>query len=372
MNSRQRSKRQPTRRARGDRLYLVLVLLALLGGTPVSSGQGDAGPDAGGEMKPEKPRYVVQQDGRWGFIDRSGAFAIPPTYRTRPGDFSEGLARIEMDGKFGFIDRDGEIVIEPTLDAAEPFSEGLAAATLGHYTGYVDREGEWHLRGRFRKTGSFINGLAAVVDANNRHQLIDRQGVNALPTSYQNLKWAGTWPVVVLHDGEWYFVGREGGRGRGGTFKQMEPSREGITIASPDRKTWQFLNTDRETLFEVEARRVLPVSDSAAAVHADGGWHFVDMNGKTIGDQRFKRIVEPGFVEGLAGVFDDDGKLGYIDKTGAFAIDPKYDDGEPFRDGLARVRLADQWLYIDREGDAVWPRPTDEGPEDSDEPDASA
>ena len=342
---------------RGAVLYLSVMLLALPGGCATAS--SDSRPEAAETDVAHEPLYVANRGGLWGFIDRSGEFVIPPTYPDRPGDFSEGLARIQVDGKFGFIDPEGQIVIEPTLDAAEPFSDGLSAATLGHYNGYVDRQGEWRLRGRFRRVRPFHNGLAPVVDANNRHQLIDREGVNALPTSYQNLKWAGTWPVVVRHDREWYFVGRGGGRALGGTFKLMEPSPEGITIASPNKKTWRFLNADRETLFEVQAKRVLAVSNSAAAVHQDGRWHFVDMTGQPIGDQGFKKIVEPGFVEGMAGVFDDQGKLGYIDKTGASAIAHRFDDGEPFRDGLAVVQSEGEWVYINRDGEVVWPKPTE-------------
>lgn len=47
------------------------------------------------------------------------------------------------------------------------------------------------------------------------------------------------------------------------------------------------------------------------------------------------------FSDGLAGVYignDEDGKWGYIDKTGSMVIAPQFSDARPFLDGLALVR----------------------------------
>src|SRR5664280_1434644 len=46
-----------------------------------------------------------------------------PAYKSKPS----GLYRVVVDGKWGFIDRTGALVIPATYDAAGDFSEGLAA-----------------------------------------------------------------------------------------------------------------------------------------------------------------------------------------------------------------------------------------------------
>ncbi len=48
--------------------------------------------------------------GRFGYIDRTGAFVIPPHYEFAY-DFSEGCAAVRIENRTGFIDRDGEIAI---------------------------------------------------------------------------------------------------------------------------------------------------------------------------------------------------------------------------------------------------------------------
>ena len=53
----------------------------------------------------------VKPDGKFGFINTSGEWAIPPKF-DRLGGFDEtGLASVHIDGKKGLIDRLGKFVI---------------------------------------------------------------------------------------------------------------------------------------------------------------------------------------------------------------------------------------------------------------------
>ena len=60
--------------------------------------------------------------------------------------------------------------------------------------------------------------------------------------------------------------------------------------------------------------------------------------------------------EGLAIAHDDDnGKWGYIDKTGQVVLPIEYDAAFPFSDGLAAVQINGEWGYIDTTGQVVIP-----------------
>jgi hypothetical protein len=52
------------------------------------------------------------------------------------------------------------------------------------------------------------------------------------------------------------------------------------------------------------------------------------------------------------------GKWGFIDKTGVFLIEPKYDYAGKFSEGLAGVEIRGKWGYIDKTGKYVW-KPTE-------------
>ena len=64
-----------------------------------------------------------KDDGKWGYIDKSGKFVIDPQFDYAEG-FSEGLAAVrsgdEKTGKWGFIDRSGKYAITPQWDHATP------------------------------------------------------------------------------------------------------------------------------------------------------------------------------------------------------------------------------------------------------------
>ncbi|WP_046216682.1 WG repeat-containing protein, partial [Paenibacillus wulumuqiensis] len=81
---------------------------------------------------------------KYGFIDKTGEFVIPPTYY-QLFDFSEDLAafRLKTAGKWGFINPDNEVVIKPKFQSVSNFSEGISAVELKDSYGYIDRQGKW-------------------------------------------------------------------------------------------------------------------------------------------------------------------------------------------------------------------------------------
>jgi hypothetical protein len=120
-------------------------------------------------------RAAVRENLKWGFIDKSGAFAVRPQYSQVSG-FSEGLAAVAVatgsepgaPSKWAYIDTDGKTVIRPQFGSAGNFSEGLASAsryvdgaTIGK-EGYIDRSGIMVIEPKFDYACEFHEGLARV------------------------------------------------------------------------------------------------------------------------------------------------------------------------------------------------------------------
>ncbi len=97
---------------------------------------------------------VIEEDAtgwpirKWGAIDTEGHLVVPAKFDFM-GEFSGGLARVEMNKKYGFIDRDGKEVIACQFDSAERFDRGLARVNIGGY----DKLGWW---GSIDKTGRYV------------------------------------------------------------------------------------------------------------------------------------------------------------------------------------------------------------------------
>jgi hypothetical protein len=135
--------------------------------------------DASGTILPKKPlvldgiRYsegliAVRQDRKLGYMDLEGNVAIEPRY-DQGGEFSEGLAAVQLGGHWTFIDKLGAVIAEfpAGVAFAEPLSDGLSLVSAdrsqpGRKFGYVNRKGQWAIRPTWDDAEAFHEGLAYV------------------------------------------------------------------------------------------------------------------------------------------------------------------------------------------------------------------
>ena len=125
----------------------------------------------------------VSNGSGWGFVDTTGAFAIPPRFAFA-APFAERLACVGTltgDGltRFGFIDRTGSLVIPYAFSIARDFSEGLAAVKSGDTWGYIDRNGRTVIPFKYSSAFDFHDGMAraAITTASGRREVyLDQHG----------------------------------------------------------------------------------------------------------------------------------------------------------------------------------------------------
>lgn len=268
--------------------------------------------------------YPVTVEGRYGFIRETGelAFMLPPeVYSVR--QFTEGLAvvafRVEgTRGRWGFVDESGRVVIPARFHHAMPFSEGLAAVTVSQdetsdgHIGYIDRQGRFAVTPRFvRSTGGdyrFSEGRAAVQSKD---------------------------------DMSWGYVDRTGAWVARPHFSLALDFSDGLALVAVGQTV-------------IDGKYV-----------PDLKYGFVDPSGRVVIPTRFASA--DSFSEGLAAfVLEEGGKVGYINTKGDVVIRPQFDDGAQrcgesflggrpgvFSEGLAAVRVGEQFGYIDRAGRIV-------------------
>ena len=97
---------------------------------------------------------AVEEDERWGYINRNEQWVIPPQYLDAES-FSEGLAAVEReDGNWCYINPQGKEVIQLgeleitrswIYTPAHEFSQGLAAVLDPHTDsfGFINQQGDW-------------------------------------------------------------------------------------------------------------------------------------------------------------------------------------------------------------------------------------
>ena len=111
-------------------LLFALSLLCLA----CQNGNSPANDKGGGRKVEKSNRFIIRENGKYGYMDKEGNVVINPQFDYAEG-FSEGLASVRIgdreSGKYGYIDKEGKMVINPQFDLAWRFSEGLAKVEIG-------------------------------------------------------------------------------------------------------------------------------------------------------------------------------------------------------------------------------------------------
>jgi hypothetical protein len=59
-------------------------------------------------------------DGKWGYIDKTGTWVVPPQNWHHVDDFRNGLAHVVTpEGKHGYIDKSGKYVWQPASQSRD-------------------------------------------------------------------------------------------------------------------------------------------------------------------------------------------------------------------------------------------------------------
>ena len=209
------------------------------------------------------------------------------------------LYRILVGDKYGFMDAKGRIVIEPQFDEANLyFYKDVCFAKIGQKCGLID------------KTGSFVVNFDSTV-------------VSAIPAEkglFVVKGWGRTTDVI---DKNGKII-----------FKDIVdfPWRNGIGV-------------DGDSIYAIKGHEWVITGFSGEEL--ENQLYVVRINGDTIGEV-YHNII--GFCNGLCAV-QRNKKWGYIDWNGKLVIDTIYDDVRAFSDeGIARVKLKDKFLYINKMG----------------------
>lgn len=305
--------------------------------------------------------------GPWGYIDPTGFLVIQPRF-AHAGSLLGGLAVVQEkeDGPAGCIDRTGAWVIEPRFGYLGTFSEGLAAAGVpkggeGEYEwGYIDKTGEWVIEPRFADAGSFSDGLAMVMaEPEGGWGYIDKTGSfvdepgGARPGNFSE-------GLAAVQDasGKYGYIDTTGRMVIPPRFDMASDFSEGFALVGMGGLKDSFFGGEGDGMVVLSSRTGPTPSDYESCA-------YIDKTGKIILEGQFDDAGS--FSDGLAAVTVE-GKLGFVDTSGAWAIRPQFRcwTRARFYRGLALLHLefttpeGNTWfhrVYIDKTGTVVWREP---------------
>ena len=264
----------------------------------------------------------VYEDGKLGFINRSGKEIIPCKY-TGSSIFTEGLASVSLansvKGEYGFINKKGEVVIPLKFIQAgtSSFKNGLARATVGGKTVLIDKKGNPVFKTNKGNIQGQSFGLVSVITKPNRKGWgwVNFKDEFVIDPVYD-------YATNFNEDG--YAIVEKNG------LKGVIDTTGKIILPLKYETVYCDISTDGYLL------GVYPSTEATSLANARKD--YFDANLKRIPTENIKYIMGDRKTGRLA-FSTKDGKKGYLNRRFEIVIPARYSKTTFFSEGLAWVRM---------------------------------
>lgn len=221
------------------------------------------------------------------------------------------------------------------VDYIGDFSNGLARIDVDELTGYINRKGETVIPPRYLTGGDFFEGRIFVLGENRTNILLDERGATIK-------EWDDTFLSTPFNEGY---------------------SRVMKFINTMETRLSGLMDRDGNLVVpyteEMEMRSVMDIFDEndifAGGVmrfHRTGSFGYMDADANMLIEPQYEWASR--FSEGLAAV-KQNGKAGFIDKHNSVVHPFEYDGARRFLNGMAPVLRGDKWGLINSGGETVLP-----------------
>lgn len=309
----------------------------------------------------------VQRDKLWGLARTDGTWLIEPKFE-QADSLSDDLARVKLDGKFGFIDRTGHFAIEPVFHKAWRFEPGgRTSAERDGVFGVIDKTGLWIFQTNYQQINlAVVYGKGLSVETvfgwqfkqNDRWGLLDRDGRVVLDADFdQSIQRCADGRLVAYKDEEWLYFKENGSPLQPPDGRLIDASCGSVPpFVLKTGNKFGLLDAGFNPLTPVQFDAVTSVRPGVKNAKIDGKWGRIGLDGRWLLEPKFDYLSNGDdiFVASL------DGKRGFMRSDGSWLIEPKFDAAARRRiDGTAFVTLAGATGVL-RLSDQSWvvpPRP---------------
>lgn len=216
------------------------------------------------------------------------------------------LYPVKENARWGYMNAAGKIVITPAYDHTWDFAEGMGRFKEKGKYGFINEKGEVVIQPTFAYADDFEGGYARINIKDTTVADVQYDGYNL------ESDWTFTDPKGVVFNQ---------------TFARVERFKNGIAIVKDNAG------------YDAPARYAT-VTDGQLTVQDRITEGLFDFNGHP-----------------LAPASDSEtGKLGMIDKTETWVVQPRFDNLEHYAEGLAVAQKNNQYGYIDQQGNWIYSR----------------
>lgn len=242
--------------------------------------------------------FSFQVNEKWGFCDAYGKIIADPVY-DEAGYFQGDYAAIKRNGKKGVLRQDGKVVVKPEWDDLVVYKNSVTVCKDGKWGAITDVDsGKVSIDLMYDYVYGFGADGTACYERGGKYGVIDRDGNQVIMGKYD-----GEISSVYANLDKGYYL-LDGGNG---------PGSRGVIGGGKE-----ILSTDHVFIPQ-------------------------GINPYTAPDEKYNLVMTPR------------GKWGYVDGTGTFVIDAKFDEADGFIAGknVAFVKQDGKMALIDRKGNPV-------------------
>lgn len=292
-------------------------------------------------------------------------FPDKPRVKTDSELARTSLFLIQQEGKWGFMDSLGHVRIACQYDWADDFSEGTAAVILNDAAGYIGKSGTVTIPFVFDEANAFHGGFA-IVKKNGKFGLLHKTGKQVLPLEFDDISYdeksAGEKILRTLKEGIYRFYDSKGGLLLDG--KTSLPADRPEKVGDFFSGRAYFIQADKYGFINKTGEKVIAAAyDWAENFH--NGLARVKLNEKSGLIDTIGKIVLPAEYDNIDNFSEDlaliakDKKFGYINRKGETVIPIKYDYSSEisatngFHNGLAKIELNKKRGLVDKTGKII-------------------
>lgn len=311
-------------------------------------------------------RFVIWQNGKFGYIDTNGTPVIPAKY-DGVSEFSDGLAIVTIgttaSAKCEIINTEGKTLANVhTFKSILAFSDGMAWVMNDNgKNGFVNQQGKLVIPLQFSAAGNFSEGLAAAANASGKWGWIDKTGKFVIPPQFDNgFEFKEGMALISRRDQSGFerkgYIDKSGKVVVEPIYVTAAPYYSDGLVRVGDGKATRYLDKTGKLVLELPPGTTAGMfQEGVAAAKIGSVAGFIDKTGKMVLKTPYDVTVS--FSEGLAPVRVGDqktGKWGCIDKSGKLVIPAQFPDKPVFKNGLAKLKTPEGIGYIDKTGKWVW------------------
>jgi pyruvate/2-oxoglutarate dehydrogenase complex dihydrolipoamide acyltransferase (E2) component len=320
----------------------TLVKLEIPEGAEAATGQSIARMGIG--------RVPVRQGRDWFFVDERGN-RVTGTRFDEVGVVQGGMAPVRQGNRWGFVDGEGNLIEKADYDAAREVWGGLAAVRLQERWGFVAYH-EGRLKNaippRFLKARDFAEGLAAVEESDDAP--VGEEGEALVFEDKPEKKPAGpaAWGYIIPSGKLWIPL----------QFAEVGDFLDGRAAVRPEGEGafWALIDSRGKVRTTGPYRGLAPLGEKRVAWKKEEGWGLMDFSEKVMeispGAEKQDVLTAIGpFGSERAPAKDRQGKWGYVDPGGRWAIPAKFERAGVFRNGLAAAKEpGKKWGFLKPDG----------------------